>query len=332
MTRSVHREATSTWTLAVDVGDTTTAIGLPGETLVVQSRRAGDPLPLRSLTDRSTTRLGDRETSTERIVAEMLGRALQWVVDRQRGGPPTRTVLAHPGGWDDTDVARLRAAAASAGLPGGTTMPAPVAAVHAVLGPAFRGVAGVLDVGGRTTSAAVVRAGGEPRLLAAGAPQPIGGADLDDVVRELLGEHGAGTWPAAIAAAPWPWEVASRAREELSARTSVRVLEPGGGEPVLLGRAEFERLAAPLADEMIGCLTTVLDAAPSRLDAILLVGGTGRTPLLSDLITLRFGRSPLVDRHPDLVVARGLTAARRAQSTEDCDDDPYGLGDLGEHA
>lgn len=70
---------------------------------------------------------------------------------------------------------------------------------------------------------------------------------------------------------------------------------------------------------------------PGELDAILLVGGSTRTPLVSRLLRVRTGLDPRQDVHPDLGVAlgAGVLASRLAGRDVDrvlVDVSPYSFG------
>ena len=112
------------------------------------------------------------------------------------------------------------------------------------------------------------------------------------------------------------------AKETLSADTEVMipVLLPGLHTMVRLGRAEFEDMIRPAIVETVEALRRAIDLAqgrPDDLDAVLLVGGSSRIPLVSQLVSAELGRPISVDTDPKAVVAAGAAlAARGLQAPE----------------
>jgi molecular chaperone DnaK len=77
-----------------------------------------------------------------------------------------------------------------------------------------------------------------------------------------------------------------------------------------LSRAELESLALPIVDRTrTNCLRALADAklAPADLNAVILVGGATRMPLVRALVAGIFGREPDTTHNPDEAVAIGAT-------------------------
>ncbi len=82
-------------------------------------------------------------------------------------------------------------------------------------------------------------------------------------------------------------------------------------------REQYEDMIRPLIEQTLEHMSKALADArkgPSDLDAILLVGGSTRTPLVARMIEERTGLTPQEDIHPDLCVAlgAGVLASRLA--------------------
>jgi hypothetical protein len=108
------------------------------------------------------------------------------------------------------------------------------------------------------------------------------------------------------------WESARTAKETLSRLPVSIVALPGSGAEVTLDRATFDRLAAPLVGRTVRAARAAVTAAGLSVrdvDAVLLVGGASRMPLVSELLTEEFGRPPVAVDQPELVVAQGSLAA-----------------------
>jgi molecular chaperone DnaK len=73
-------------------------------------------------------------------------------------------------------------------------------------------------------------------------------------------------------------------------------------------RERYESMISPLLEQTLETVSKALADAgkiPSDLDAILLVGGSTRTPLIGQILTESTGLIPREDIHPDLCVALG---------------------------
>ncbi len=178
----------------------------------------------------------------------------------------------------------------------------------------------VYDLGGGTFDAAVVRKDSPTAFTLLGRPEGIdrlGGVTFD----EMLFEH-----VCAAAGVPLtqidpndPYivpEVArlrrecTEAKEALSVDTEATIPVALGGvrQRVRVTRAEFEEMIRPDLDRTIEALHRALQSAAvdgTQLDAILLVGGSSRIPLVSQLISAEFGQAPAIDTDPKTTVAVG---------------------------
>lgn len=286
----------------------------------------------RALVEQEQVLLGGRPVPTVDLAAAVLSRVLARAQEAHGGTAPARTVLTHPAHWTPRQVDRLRDAAVAAGVAEPGFLAEPLAAAHcyrevhglpdAATGgelPAGARVA-VHDLGGTFTAAVLAWDGREFTVERAGAQEDLGGADLDECLRGLLAERAADRDPG-----PWQelWEGTSpdtaapraalhrtlaAAREALSAGASTDVPVPGYAEPFLVRRREFEAAAEPVVERGYEVLAELLrrdGREPGGLAAVLLAGGAGRTPLVSDLIAARTGRLPLLAPDPKAVVVLG---------------------------
>ncbi len=77
-----------------------------------------------------------------------------------------------------------------------------------------------------------------------------------------------------------------------------------------LTRAELEKIARPIIERTrANCLRSLADAklTPGDLDAVILVGGQTRMPLVRELVREIFQREPDISQNPDEAVALGAT-------------------------
>jgi molecular chaperone DnaK len=281
-------------------------------------RRVGDTVPVS---------VGDVTVTPEDLYAAQA----RWVLDRaeeREGEPPAAVAVAVPATWGSYRAGIVRDALAEAGLPDVTLVSEPRAAArHYLAQPrmADGATVAVFDFGGGTFDAAVVRRSGPDGCEILGRPEGLerlGGADLDELVlahvAAAVGDHLrdlSPQAPGALAALARLRRECTEAKEALSAdaETTVPVLLPGLQTQVRIVRAELEELITPAVEETLDALAAALDTAkvaPEDLEAILLVGGSSRIPLVAELLSARFGRPVAVDTDPQASVALG--AAREA--------------------
>jgi molecular chaperone DnaK len=178
----------------------------------------------------------------------------------------------------------------------------------------------VYDLGGGTFDAAVVRKDSPGGFTLLGQPEGIdgcGGVTFD----EMLFEHVCRTAgmplteidpndPDIVPEVARLRRECAEAKEALSVDTEAIVAVTLGGtrQQVRVTRGEFEDMIRPELDRSIEALHRALESAsvgPAQLDAILLVGGSSRIPLVSELVSAEFGMAPAIDTDPKTTVAVG---------------------------
>jgi actin-like ATPase involved in cell morphogenesis len=280
-------------------------------------RRLGDSVPLM---------LSGAPYSADRLVAMFAAWVVRSVTE-QFGERPERIVLTHPANWTEFQLHLFRSAVQQAGLDGVEMVSEPQAAAHD-FGAAAHSAPGdlvvVYDLGGGTFDVALLRCtpGGFEHVGESAGIERLGGIDFDEAVFE----HVVGHVPREVLAAarrdsagPLAFAQLRRAcveaKEALSSEIAVDVpvMLPGHTATVRLTRSEFEQMISPMLGQTIELVRQVVrrsELAPEDLSAVLLVGGSSRIPLVSDLVGREIGAPVRVDAHPKLVVARG--AARWA--------------------
>jgi molecular chaperone HscA len=109
-------------------------------------------------------------------------------------------------------------------------------------------------------------------------------------------------------------ETARNVKHGLTDNERVEVKLPGAEAPYVATRSDFERAIAPLLERTgKACKRALRDAEleSSEVDGVILVGGSTRVPAVRSYVAKLFGKPPLGDINPDLVVAHG--AAIQAQ-------------------
>ena len=279
-------------------------------------RRVGDPAPII---------VGGTPWAAEAL----MGKVLAWVVQRVselEGGPPSAIALTHPANWGAYKLDLLQQAARHADVQVARMLTEPEAAATAYATnervPAGSIIA-VYDLGGGTFDAAVLRKRddgfdilGQPEGI-----ERLGGVDVDQAVFAHVRSSLGGSLDSLDQADPAVVSAVSRlrrdcvdAKEALSADTdaSIPVNLPGLSTEVRLTRTELEHMVRPALQESVVALQRALRSggvAPEHVSAVLLVGGSSRIPMVSQLVGGELGRPIAVDANPKDSVALGAAVA-----------------------
>ena len=299
--------------------------------------RIGDEIPLL---------VGGSSYFAHDLAAEFVVWLWHYVVERE-GERPDGVALTCPASWGPYKTGLFERAVHDAGLDNVTLLSEPQAAAISYASREQVEVGATLavyDLGGGTFDAAVVRKDSPTSFTVLGRPEGIeglGGVNFDEAIFEHV---------CAAAGVPLtridPYdsdlavEVARLRRECTEAKEALSV-DTDATIPVALGdvrqrvrvtRAELEEMIRPDLDRTIETMHRALDSAEvnaAELDAILLIGGSSRIPLVSQLIAAEFGVAPAIDTDPKIAVAEGaarfpvpvVTPAAGGAYADDADDD-----------
>jgi actin-like ATPase involved in cell morphogenesis len=287
-------------------------------------RRIGDSVPLV---------VGGAPFSAQALTARLLAWVVGIATERQ-GGPPEHVCVTHPANWGPFKRDLLGQAVEMAGLRNVEmcTEPEAAAITYASRNRVAEGDrVAVYDLGGGTFDAAVLVPDGAGFRLA-GPPEGVeqlGGIDFDEAVfRHVLTSLGPEVAelddmdPATATALARLRRDCVEAKEVLSFSidTVVPVGLPGITRSIRLTRGDLDDMLRPAIGETVAATRRVLESAgvdPADLAAIVLVGGSSRIPLVSEMLSAEFGRPLALDNHPKHDVAlgaaiRGTAAARPA--------------------
>ncbi|MDS1115475.1 Hsp70 family protein [Gordonia westfalica] len=175
----------------------------------------------------------------------------------------------------------------------------------------------VYDLGGGTFDATVIElADRRITVLAVDGDHQLGGADWDErlalhLSRTFCAEHPDAEDPLDDSAGSQSIILAAeRAKHDLteSDSTSVIVSHDGARSVITVTRPEFEELTRPLMARTVeltrSCLAAAERRGVSKVDRVLLVGGSSRMPMVARELGAALGITPELD-DPDLAVARG---------------------------
>ena len=170
----------------------------------------------------------------------------------------------------------------------------------------------VYDLGGGTFDISILELnGGVFQVISTNGNTRLGGDDIDEAIisylasriSDLSHEARARLREAVIAAK-------HRLSFEDEARIELPFFEGTKNFTHTLTRAELEKIARPIVERTRAhCLRSLADSklAPPDLDAVILVGGQTRMPLVRELVRDVFQREPDISQNPDEAVALGAT-------------------------
>lgn len=309
-------------------------VGRPYDSPIVQQVRDRFHYQIVAAPDgRAAVKIDDQVLSLEKVASLILNE-IRDVAQDYLGKVVMRAVITVPAYYNENQRSAVRAAGRLAGLHVERILNEPTAAALAY-GYQRRKDQKLLvyDLGGGTFDATVMQIQGNRfEVLATGGDTFLGGVDFDT----QLMDHLIIEFQLKLGKLPHMERVAllramqgaEFAKCTLSSREQYQVRLPYIGtvddQPVDLdvsvGREQLEQLVEPLIDRTMNVCEQVLNRAEvskAELDAILLVGGQTRMPLIWKKIAQRFGKQPLKGVHPDESVAVG--AALLADSIDSLD-------------
>jgi molecular chaperone DnaK (HSP70) len=276
----------------------------------------------RKMGSAEVVRLGDKTFTPPEISALILRELVEWA-RRDLNQPVEKAVITVPAYFSDAQRNATREAGLLAGLEVVRILNEPTAASLAYgFGDASRHTAMVYDLGGGTFDVSIVSVEGDvTEVLASHGNNQLGGDDFDDLLLERLerqfqNQYGIDLRRGHSAAHARLWWAAEEAKKKLSFEPYVRVREEAllieNGKPLHLNleisRDEYEEMIRPLIESTFDSVSKALGDArksPGDLDAILLVGGSTRTPIIAQRLRELTSLEPRQDVHPDLCVALG---------------------------
>src|SRR5918911_143146 len=266
-------------------------------------------------------RLGDQEYRPQEISAMIL-RALRDRASQQLGSAVDKAVITVPAYFNDAQRQATREAGELAGLEVVRILNEPTAA-SLTYDPSQRQLRRMLvyDLGGGTFDVSIVQAQeGVVEVLSSHGDTQLGGDDFDELLLNLVcdrfkQEHDVDLRATLVSKAR-VLRAVEAAKRHLSyhpfARLEEEFIAEKDGRALHLslevGREEYEAMIRPLLDRTMDCVQRALDDSQltgSTIDKVVLVGGSTRTPLVSQLLEERLGQPAHQEVNPDLCVAMG---------------------------
>lgn len=230
-----------------------------------------------------------RHGRTPEEISAIILADLKTTAERALGAEVREAVITVPAYFNDAQRAATKRAGELAGFEVRRILSEPTAAALAYgldkLGEHSK--VAVYDLGGGTFDISILElAGGVFQVLSTHGDTRLGGDDLDMAIAERLGIS---------------QKDAKDAKEELCSADGA-ILDFG------FSILDLERVCAPIVGRTRAhCLRALSDAKlePGDLDAVVLVGGATRMPLVRRLVAEIFGQEPNTSQHPDEAVALG---------------------------
>ncbi|MBZ4421834.1 TIGR02266 family protein [Myxococcus sp. RHSTA-1-4] len=254
------------------------------------------------------------------LFTAMLLRELKHAAATFIGRKATRAVISAPTHFTDRQRAALREAATLAGLDAQRILTAPAAAALAYghgRGLARKRVL-VVDLGGGGLEVCVVQVTGDDlEVITTGGDATVGGMDFDARIAEALASDlDAQGVPRPQHLLDWAplRNAAESTKVALSEREQVDVPLSTGTVPPFT-RERVEALTADLAQRVTTVVREVLESnalSPQGLDAVLLVGGQSRAPLVRRRLEESLGVPVRDDVDPRGAVALGAALLGQA--------------------
>jgi len=275
----------------------------------------GSRLPYRFIPGSSNmpllqTAAGD--VSPVEVSAEIL-RVLKRRAEETLGGELQGVVITVPAYFDEAQRQATKDAGRLAGLNVLRLLNEPTAAAIAYgLDRQSKGVIAIYDLGGGTFDISILRLNkGVFEVLATAGDTSLGGDDIDQIVARWLMAQAGVSDDATHTQLRTLLHDARDAKEALTENSSVPVqVDRGDGSNWSgeLTREQFDELVAPLVQKTLGpCRRALRDAGirPDAVQAVVMVGGSTRVPLVRERVGEFFGRDLMVDIDPEKVVAVG---------------------------
>jgi molecular chaperone DnaK (HSP70) len=303
----------------------TVLVGDAAERRLLAEPSSGVREPKRRLGDTTPYVVGGTPYGADTLMGHLLGQVVA-AATTEIGSAPTSVVLTHPANWGEYKLDLLREAARIADVGNVELSSEPEAAARHYVGLGRVSVGdavAVYDFGGGTFDVAVVRCGQDGTEVL-GTPEGLerlGGLDLDQAVLAHVDAALDGQLSELDTADPTVRSGVeqlridcTRAKEALSVDSEavVAVRLPGLVTEIRMTRDEFEgAIRARLADTLTS-LDRALESADIKADdlaGLLMVGGSSRIPLVTELVSQHTDRPVLTDADAKLVVALGASGA-----------------------
>ena len=268
------------------------------------------------------------DVSPVEVSAEIL-RVLKTRAEQTLGGELQGVVITVPAYFDEAQRQATKDAGRLAGLNVLRLLNEPTAAAVAYgLDQGAVGITAIYDLGGGTFDISILRLNkGVFEVMATAGDSSLGGDDIDRAVARWIMQQAGIEDDAGHAHMRQLMQTARTVKEALTEQPSAAVeieREDGTGWRGELSRARFDELIVPLVQKTLSpCRRALRDAGirVGDVQAVVMVGGSTRVPLVRHRVAEFFGQEPLADIDPDRVVAVGAAIQADILAGNKPDDD-----------
>ncbi|RSK35227.1 Fe-S protein assembly chaperone HscA [Hymenobacter metallilatus] len=257
-------------------------------------------------------RVGDTFYSPIELSAEIL-KELRARAEHALKTPVNKAVITVPAYFNDSQRQATRDAGRLAGLEVLRIVNEPTAAALAYgigLSPDEEKTVAVYDLGGGTFDISILHLHqGIFEVLSTNGDTYLGGDDLDRAISDhWTAQHSLGGRLQGNGPLQQELRLLAESAKRYLSQHDDFAGNLGDDVVVRLTKTEFNQLVQPLVDRTLAaCRQALADAklTPQQLDAVLLVGGSTRVPLVYDSVSQFFGQAANNSLNPDEVVALG---------------------------
>ncbi|WNE41862.1 MAG: Chaperone protein DnaK [Mycoplasmataceae bacterium] len=277
----------------------------------------------RDMGKKITVKGGGKDWTPEQISAQILTNLVKSAEDKL-GKKIDKAVITVPAYFDDSQRQATKNAGLIAGLNVERIINEPTAAALAYGLDKLHKDQKVLvyDLGGGTFDVSVLQIseGGIFEVLSTDGINTLGGDDYDQRILDLLVDNFKKINGVDLSkdkmAKQRLYDASQKAKHELSGSLQTNIYLPFISKneegPLHLEetitRSQFEKMTKDLTDKTIEKVRSVVKAAhlqSSDIDQVLLVGGSTRMPIITEVVQRELGKTPNKEVNPDEVVAMG---------------------------
>ena len=246
-------------------------------------------------------------------VSAAILRSLKITAEKSLGGELVGAVITVPAYFDDAQRQATKDAATVAGLHVLRLLNEPTAAALAYgLDKKEDACVAIFDLGGGTFDISLLKMQrGLFEVMATAGDTALGGDDFDHALAAWLAEQSDTSDITDASTQRSLLNIARDVKEQLSAKTRCDYAIPLADGACFKGsidRKQFNVLIEPLFKRSLkSCRQALRDADIEKadVDAVVMVGGSTRVPLIRERVSEFFGKTVLTDINPDEVVAVG---------------------------